>query len=91
MTKYVYMNHRIRDPKTKGPVIVLQTEGGVREANEFEIQFRGQPIGRVKFSPKGLAACETHEVRAWVEFEDDVDFVVVAKAKAKKPNRKIKP
>jgi hypothetical protein len=84
------MNHRIRDPKTKGPVIVAQQPDGTREANEFEIIFRGQPIGRVKFDRAGLPACETHDVRAWVEFEDDVDLVAVATAKAKRPNKKVK-
>jgi hypothetical protein len=88
--KYVYMNHRIRDPKTKGPVIVVQAPDETREANEFEIIFRGQPIGRVKFDAHGLAACETHDVRAWVEFEDDVELHVIAKATAKKPRKKVK-
>lgn len=88
--KYVYMNHRIRDPKTTGPVIVVQAPEGTREANEFEILVFGQPIGRVKFDPKGLKVCETHDVRAWVEFTDDVNLVAVAKAAPKKPNKKVK-
>lgn len=94
--KFIYMNHRIRDPKTKGPVIVVQESTGmpgsfrVREANEFEIQYRGQPIGRVVFSPDGLPVCDTHEVRAWVELFADVDVVAVSKASAKKPNTKVK-
>jgi hypothetical protein len=96
--KYVYMNERIREPKPNKPVIVVMNVGAnvpdsergtVREANEFEIVAFGQPIGRVKFSPKGLAACTTHEVRAWVEFEDDVELRVVAKASAKKPNESV--
>lgn len=93
--KYVFMNHRIRDEKPAGPVIVVQeqlTSDGPsqREADEFEITYHGQPLGRIKFSPKGLVACDTHHVRAWVELEDDVDVVAVAKASEKKARRKVK-
>jgi hypothetical protein len=94
MTQYIYMNERVRDPKTKGPVIVVQDDihssCNVRESNEFEIRFHGQSIGRVKFDPKGLAACATHEVRAWVEFDDDVEVVNVAKAAPKIAGKKVK-
>lgn len=88
--KYVYMNHRIRDDKPKGPVIVVQAPEGTREGDDFEIRYYGQPLGRVKFSPNGLTACDTHEVRAWIELDDDVEVVAVAKAKAKKPGKKVR-
>lgn len=83
------MNHRIRQNPPGGPVVVCQAPEDTREANEFEIFFRGEPIGRVKFDPAGLAACETHDVKAWIELEDDVEVLVAARAKAKRPKRKI--
>jgi hypothetical protein len=88
--KYVYMNHRIREATPKGPVIVVQGPDGTREADEFEIRVFGQSIGRVKFARTGLPACKTHDVHAWVQFEDDVELVPVAQASAKKPNKKVK-
>lgn len=103
MTQYVYMNHRIREKKPKGPVIVVQDDfrpdgANVMEANEFDIWFHGEKIGRVVYNPKGLAVCDTHEVKAWVEFDD---LVIVADPKKyakpekpvaseKKPNRKVR-
>jgi hypothetical protein len=92
MTQFIFMNHRIKQAEPAGPVIVCQQGAGgpQREANEFEILYRGQPIGRAVFEPCGLAACETHAVRAWVEFEDDVDVRQVVHAARKKPNRKVK-
>lgn len=88
--KYVYMNHRIRDAKPKGPVIVVQGPKDTREGDDFEIRYYGQPLGRIRFSQNGLTACDTHEVRAWVELHDDVDVVAVVEAVAKKPRKKVK-
>lgn len=90
MTHFIFMNHRIREPNPSGPVIVVQTDGEQREANEFELRFRGQPIGRVKFTREGLSVVETHSVHAWVELDDDVEVVAVAKAARKKSNRKVR-
>lgn len=98
MSQYIYMNHRIREKKPSGPVIVAQDDvfDRVREANEFELWFHGQKLGCVVFKPEGLAACETHEVRAWVELDDLVQIVdprdvkpEAPRASAKKPNRKV--
>jgi hypothetical protein len=94
-----HWGHRIRDPKTKGPVIVVQgeREGETVEGNEFLLYAEGQYIGRVVFDKKGLAACDTHEVRAWVELESNVAIVkpgetvpIAPIAYEKKPNKKIK-
>lgn len=91
MTQFVFMNHRIREKKPSGPVIVVQQDGAQRESNDFVLMFRGQPIGRVVFPGHPLDAVETHEVRAWVELEDDVMVVdAAAVASPKKPNRKVK-
>ena len=90
MTQYVFMNHRIREVSPSGPVIQVLQDGEAREANEFEVLYRGQPIGRVVFDQRGLKACDTHAVRAWVEFADDVDVRAVAVAAPKKPKRKVR-
>lgn len=100
MSQYIYMNHRIREKKPSGPVIVAQDEllglPRIRESNEFDLWIHGYKLGRVVFKPEGLAACETHEVRAWVELDDLVQIVdprdmkpEVPRASAKKPNRKV--
>lgn len=90
MTHYLFMNHRIKENPPSGPVIMCLSPEGLRESNEFEIFYRGQPIGRVKFDRDGLDKCETHHVKAWVELEDDVEVLMVARAAAKKPKRKVK-
>ena len=97
MSQYIYMNHRIREKKPKVPVIVTRDGPRQREANEFELWFHGYKLGRVVFKPEGLAACETHEVRAWVELDDLVQIVdprevkpEAPRASAKKPNSKVK-
>lgn len=90
--QYLFMNHRIREKVVSGPVIICQNDDGEqRESNCFEIVAFGQPIGRIVFKSEGLKQCDTHEVRAWVELDDDIELVdVTAKAKAKKPNKKIR-
>jgi hypothetical protein len=45
------------------------------ESNHFDLMVGSVKIGSVRFSQRGLAACETHEVRAWVELEDGVSVV----------------
>jgi hypothetical protein len=99
MTQYIYMNHRIRERKPSGPVIVAQDDlygsPRVREADEFDLWFHGEHIGRVVFEPAGLDACETHDVKAWVELDDLVvvaypkDYVPKPVAAEKKPNSKV--
>ena len=100
--KYVYMNHRIREKKPSGPVIVCQTERDdvslSEEGNAFAIYYKGERLGSVIFEPKGLPQCETHDVKAWVEFHDAVDVLRMdtdearglPKASAKLPNAKVK-
>lgn len=79
MTQYLFMNEEIRKAKPKRPVIVNQLwDGSQRESNAFEIRVGGKYIGLVQFDPKLLSACETHEVKAWVEFLDEVELVPVA-------------
>jgi hypothetical protein len=70
------MNHRVRQANPNGPVIVVQDQRGKQvESNGFDLFFDGFKIGRVVFDPKGLAACKTHDVRAWVELEKNVEVV----------------
>ena len=99
--KTIYMNHRIREKKPSGPVIVVQDEAGTTEANSFAITVGGEVIGFVEFDSKGCPQVTTHDVKAWVEFNDRVTLhasgktvCTPAKAKprasAKKPNRKVK-
>lgn len=85
MTQFVYMNERIRAKKPTKPVIVAQDDlrgPRVRESNEFELWHHGEKIGRVVFDPKGLDACDTHDVKAWVELDD---MVTVTSKEDRKP------
>jgi hypothetical protein len=76
MTQYVFMNEKIRQKKPCGPVIVVQDGAGAQyEANAFDLIFEGVLIGRVRYDRAGLDACETHEVKAWVELADGVEAV----------------
>lgn len=87
MTQYIFMNECIRQKKPERPVIVVQEEltsdgPTQRESNEFELWHHGTKIGRVVFNPKGLAACETHDVKAWVELDD---LVTISSTEDRKP------
>jgi len=101
MTQYVYMNERIRQKRPTKPVIVCQAPERIYESNHFALVIDGRVIGRVVYNRKGLDACETHDVKAWVELCDDVfvlsedlslgDYVVLSgEASAKLPNRPVK-
>jgi hypothetical protein len=93
MTQYIFMNHRVREKKPSGPVIVCQDDYSnldntprQRESNEFELWHHGEKIGRVVFKPAGLAACKTHDVHAWVELDD---LVIVAAPEDRKPKKPV--
>lgn len=92
--KLIFMNECVRQKKPERPVIVFQEDGAQREANEFELWFCGQRIGRVVYDAKLLQACDTHEVKAWVELDDDVEVVDHqprrGEANAKRPNEPVK-
>jgi hypothetical protein len=92
--QFIFMNERIRSKNPKKPVIVCQAEGGTREANEFTLRIGDVVIGRVVYSKDGLDVCDTHEVKAWVELNDNVDVVAgrVERpvAQAKGPNQKVR-
>lgn len=78
------MNHRVRQKRPTKPVIVLQRtvqphrdapkETQITEANHFEIVVGNRVIGHVVYERKGLPACGTHDAKAWIEFEDDVQI-----------------
>lgn len=98
--KHVYMNHRIKQKKPDGPVIVCQGELATVEANRFEITVGNEIIGYVEFNPSGLEECSTHEVKAWVEFSEAVTLrpigahtvtphMVEPKASPKEPNKPV--
>ena len=104
MTQYVYMNEQIMEAKPSRPVIVVQKHPAgdlppVREANLFDIWHNGVWIGAIKFNPKMLDVCETHDVKAWVEFTNDVVLSTrdaaaadpAPVASAKEPNKPVKP
>lgn len=67
MKRYIYMNHRIREPKPSGPVIAVQTGERVKNTNRVEILHQGVVVGEVRFQEKGLRAAHRHHVRAFVE------------------------
>lgn len=72
MTVYVYMNHRIREPKPRGPVIAVQSGRSLRNTNRVQIVHAGVVVGEVRFEAKGLKAAPHHHVRAFVELADGV-------------------
>lgn len=82
MTQYVYMNERIREKRPKKPVIVVQSPDETQVANLFELKVGDIVIGYVAYDRKGLDACVTHDVKAWVEFHDAVKITPVAARKA---------
>lgn len=71
---HIFMNERIRQKRPKKPVIVAQQGGEQTEANRFNLYLGNGEIllGSVVFDRKGLAECETHEVKAWVELDPRV-------------------
>jgi hypothetical protein len=93
------MNEQIRKAKPKRPVIVLQNPDGSKvESNDFLIKVDNKIIGAVSFYPSGLPECTTHDVKAWVEFIEEVILIPVARsietpaptASPKKSNSKVK-
>lgn len=76
---FIYMNHRIREPRPRGPVIRVQHSGGPGSdhARNFQegntVVINGPSI--VRFDPRGLAFAPDHRVTAWIE-ADDSDVVV---------------
>lgn len=95
MTQYVYMNDRIKQKKPRGPVIVVQKPDETLAADLFEIRVGNMVIGYVAFDRKGLDACPTHDVKAWLEFHDAVVITPVGKrsvvptAHAKRPGKPV--
>lgn len=61
MKSYIFMNHHIRDPKSKEPVISIQTGSKKIYANRVTIN------GRSVICTGSLSAVKTHTVRAWIE------------------------
>ena len=98
MTQFVFMNHRIKQANPLAPVIVCldADTGDVQEANRFVLRVGDTVIGHVVFDRAGLDACETHDVKAWVELNDNVNVYPEEEpgkrpvASAKKPNRPVK-
>lgn len=66
MTTHIFMNHRIRQAKPDGPVIVAQTGKKVREGNRVDIMHAGVVVASVIYDPKGNPS-KTHAVKAWIE------------------------
>lgn len=72
MKVFLFMNSRIRQKRPRGPVIVAQhSDGRTVEGNMVVIN--GPSV--VRFDPRGLPICETHNVTAWIE-ADSKDVVV---------------
>ena len=73
--RYIFMNHRIRDKKPDGPVIVTQSDGRTKtqvHANQVAIKDNaGNILARVVFEDVPNRHIKTHEVRAWIEVYDD--------------------
>ena len=74
MKRFIYMNHRIREPKPSGPVIAVQVGRRVRSTNRVQLVHQGVVVGEVRFEPNGLRAAPHHQVRAFVEVFGDVVF-----------------
>lgn len=87
MKRYIYMNHRIREPKPGGPVIAVQTGRRVHDTNHVQLVHQGAVIGEVRFEPAGLRAAPHHHVRAFVEIFGDVELRF-PRADLREPNAK---
>jgi hypothetical protein len=70
---FVYMNHRIREKKPRGPVIVVQRGNGSGKVEGNMVVINGPCV--VRFDPRGLPIAEEHHVTAWIEA--DLSDVVV--------------
>lgn len=75
MKRFIFMNHRIREPKPKGPVIVHQSGQLQRFSNRLKLYVDGRLIGEVRYSPRGNRSIASHSVRAWVELQPCVNVL----------------
>jgi len=66
MKSFIFINHRIRQKKPKGPVITAQTGNLILEGNTVEILHDGKVIARVVYDPM-CKPSKTHNVTAFVE------------------------
>jgi len=77
MKVFIFMNHRIREKRPRGPVIRVQGSGHADPAHNFTegntVVINGPSI--VRFDPRGLPFAPEHHVTAWIE-ADDRDVVV---------------
>lgn len=74
MKLFIYMNHRIRQQKPKGPVIVVRRGPGADERVEGNMVIINGP-SVLRFDPRGLPIADEHHVTAWIE-ADARDVVV---------------
>jgi hypothetical protein len=95
--KYLYMNHRIKQVRPTQPVIVALADNAEPvEADCFAIKVAGVVIGHVVYDRDMLDApgCK-HDVKAWVELNENVEVVAIDGqgrhlAEEKKPNRAVR-
>lgn len=73
MKLFIYMNERIRNRRTKGPVIVVQRGSDLGKVEGNMVVINGPSI--VRFDPRGLPIADGHDVTAWIE-ADARDVVV---------------
>lgn len=76
MKVFIFMNHRIRQKRTRGPVIRVQYAQGDLKNNFVEgnmVVLNGPSI--VRFDPCGLPFAREHHVTAWIE-ADERDVVL---------------
>ena len=69
--RYVYMNHRIREKRPSGPVIVVQSGERFRRLNCVQLVHDGMVVGELRFRPGGLKGAR-HHVRVALEVPSGV-------------------
>jgi hypothetical protein len=74
MSRYVYMNERIRQPKPAGPVIAVQTGKRVRNTNRVQVVHGGVVVCEIRYAAGGLSTAPGHHVRAFVALADHVEL-----------------
>lgn len=75
MRRLVYMNHHLKDPRPRAPVVVLQEGGRRRSTNRLRLYAGGKLVAEVRFQRRALREVETHSVRAYVELAPHVRAV----------------
>lgn len=72
----IYMNHFIKDPNNKEPVITVQRGNRPNLIYAHRVRIvddRGRTVATVVFDPEGLKSAPFHHVKAWIETDFNIE------------------